>query len=190
MPQYPLIDIDQIVPVYCAAMLKGFADAEVLPYIDRNLPPYIRKTVYFGGESNGKFDPYLRVEDTWKVTKSGLSSGITTVFHDTTPLWEMHYQGWYKKAALPFLKEALRENFEKGLFFGGRGPRIYTNSSLKFQYVNYPGENNWKYFRSSEQICVIGGNHEVMGFHDCHGMLLYSPDGTLPELPSWHKSSV
>jgi len=55
-----------------------------------------------------------------------------------TPLWSMQYHGWCKvegkKKYIAFLKERLREAYEKKVFEGGRG--YFHNANKKLFYSN------------------------------------------------------
>lgn len=84
-----------------------------------------------------------RVTDTWITTPQGDGSGgMTIISYDGDPIWMMQYGGHYPESAIDFLKEALRKNYNEGVWFGGRGPHFYEKDG--WAYVNVcPG--GWKF---------------------------------------------
>ena len=120
------------------------------------------------------------VADTYYTNSYGRwSAGTTTIFYEGEAVWQMHYRGWYDRSAIPFLKEALRVNYEKHVFFGGRGPENYRNADNTLMYRNmsvYSTDfRNFSDFQGIEQVFKVvddrkGG--ELLGRHEYRGGLL------------------
>jgi hypothetical protein len=51
-------------------------------------------------------------------------------------LWTMRCVGWCSRDATQFLRRALKETFEIGVFIGGRGPKRFGNSVDCITYFN------------------------------------------------------
>lgn len=114
--------------------------------------------------------------DMWSKTEdSDRSSGMTNIWYRDKLVWEMQYGGHYPEEAIPFLKEVLRQAYESGNFYGGRGPRRHEDKSGIFLYTNEP----WKFwrfgdfarFKGHEEIHRRGPDgYELIGHHDYTGM--------------------
>jgi hypothetical protein len=156
-----MLDISQILPVFFAAMQDGYAN-------DGNA----RKStiVKFHGLTMVLFNSGdFQVQDSRLVVpNSSRSSGHTLILYKGEPVWEMSYQGWYDKTAIPFLKRALRETYDHCDFIGGRGPYLLLDASGK-TYTNDVELHDWRHFRGKESIDLYGQN---LGWHDYQGLLL------------------
>lgn len=121
---------------------------------------------------------------------SDFSSGTTTVFlkrlvteewrfgFDLVPVWWMSYGGRYKEESIYFLREALKENYKAGIFFGGRGPKefpegFFTDSrhgSLFYTNDVDRGYSEFEFFEGMEHVRKRDG--KLVGFHKYFGMAL------------------
>lgn len=62
------------------------------------------------------------------VVNGEYSGGGTAILVESIPAWLMHYNGWCKNddpVVLNVLKSALLENYRRGIFYGGRGPKVW-----------------------------------------------------------------
>ena len=82
----------------------------------------------------------------------------------------MQYHGQYELEAIPTLKKALAFNYEKNIFFGGRGPLTFIDGNLC--YSNFlDDEYLFGKFSGREQIVVLEWNEQI-GFHEYHGGII------------------
>ncbi|MBI2003669.1 MAG: hypothetical protein HYS78_01695 [Parcubacteria group bacterium] len=104
---------------------------------------------------------------------SDSSYGTTVIWVTERPFWVMHYGGWYKKEAIPFLKAALRQAYSQNQFVGGRGPNSYHEKGHPFWYRNHIENfaNSFARFHGFEDV-VNTENDEVLGEHRFFGGLL------------------
>ncbi len=72
----------------------------------------------------------------WTTPGSDRSGGVTLIYYNEIPIWEMHYTGYYEPEAIPTLKKAMLANFESGEFVGGRGPLEFIDGD--YLYENTP----------------------------------------------------
>lgn len=107
------------------------------------------------------------VRDTWFAGKRGHSSGMTTIFYDGHPVWNMAYQGQYSEEAISTLKAALAENYRGKIWLGGRGPATFSRDGFVYSNMTSP-DALFTGFRGSEQIASIRGG--VVGYHIFHGI--------------------
>ncbi|MEX2008131.1 MAG: DUF5680 domain-containing protein [Candidatus Spechtbacterales bacterium] len=115
-------------------------------------------------------DDRFRLIDRWCVGEDGRSAGDTTIWYDGTPVWVMHYGGWYDKKALPFLKKVLLLAYEERSFTGCRGPG-------RLDLGDYSYQNAWEgsgftSFKGEEKIERPG--LAQCGRHTYRGMALIS----------------
>lgn len=113
---------------------------------------------------------------------SDCSAGTTTIFYQNLPTWWMSYSGEYPADIIPFLKEAVGSNYQKGIFNLGRGPSEYRNGDLHYHCrSNNPGTNNtFDCFSGQEVVVRFEINKETglrtivkgLGFHRFIGMSL------------------
>ncbi|KKR29828.1 MAG: hypothetical protein UT61_C0021G0019 [Candidatus Woesebacteria bacterium GW2011_GWA1_39_8] len=121
-------------------------------------------------------DGKYKVVDRYCTTLSDRSGGTTTIFFRTSliwiAVWWMAYGGHYPESTIPFLKHALKENYEGRVFNGGRGPayfpfppcqeeRLYTNHFYG-DFTSFRGEESINSFKPNE----VGR----IGFHKYFGM--------------------
>lgn len=158
-------------------------------------------------ETNGEMYDYCRgviwLHDEYHTSGFGGGfEGSTNIFFlgdsgEWSPIWTMHYVGFTDEEASAFLKQALMENYSKGIFLGGRGPRGYVNRDNLFRYRNNcinghlydylrsdeygygdsPGES-FACFNGSEEICEIVPPEVRRGWCEYFGHLLV-PKGLL-----------
>ena len=119
--------------------------------------------------------PFKVVDFYFTNPNSIFSSGMTVIYYGRNPVWSMSYQGWYDKKDIPFLKEALLENYRNGVFVGGRGPERFEAEDGRL-YINQPQGKGLKEFSGKEQI--MGRTGEILGEHFYQGGLLieHEPD--------------
>ena len=104
-----------------------------------------------------------RVLDTWVVTPhSPYSGGTTIIYNGEIPMWMMQYVGWYDDCAISCLKAALKENYDKGCFLGGRGPEFFKYGD--FHYTNTVVLNTFHGHAVGEEK-IFGANNRRLGFH-------------------------
>lgn len=157
----------RILPVFFAAMQDGYAGNAKKSTITE-LPN--SKVITF---KQGRWT----VVDCYFVTPlSNFSFGTTIIYYDDVPVWMMHYWGEYPKEVIPFLKQALRANYEFGRFEGGRGPRMYSDPDnfKRLEYFNFPEHNdNPLNFKGREEIKKYGlPLNRIVGWHEYSGQLL------------------
>lgn len=119
-----------------------------------------------------------KVCDTYFTAEGSMhSSGMTIIWHKGQPVWTMYYQGWYEPEAIPLLKQALRANYERGVFLGGRGPKVFSQGSLKYQNTVNELRAVFHNFEGEEEVAYISGPNEpasatrVIGRHIYMGMM-------------------
>ena len=78
--------------------------------------------------------------------------GTTVIWIAETPIWVMHYGGWYDRRVISFLKQALMRNYNRNVFMGGRGPERLENDDNTLQYLNNVEQNDFGDFRGHEYI--------------------------------------
>lgn len=157
--------------VFFEAMLDGYAGGE---------NPKSTKTIWHDGYTtitfiNGDF----KVVDHYCTTRhSDKSAGTTTIFHSENciwvPVWWMSYGGHYPKAVIPLLKAAMRANYERGVFNGGRGPSSFPvpTGQEKVVYTNH-FYGDFASFNGEEFISSFKPNKVGrIGFHKYFGMSL------------------
>lgn len=91
------------------------------------------------------FDEY------YTLPGSNLSFGTTTICVAGRPVWTMHYNGWYEKWVIPFLKRALLKNYDNNIFLGGRGPERLEGEDHTLQYLNKVEQNDFDNFWGCER---------------------------------------
>ncbi|MDD4804070.1 MAG: DUF5680 domain-containing protein [Candidatus Pacebacteria bacterium] len=153
--------------IFFKALLAGYAGKS-----DKKDPRLTKTISMFGFEKTNtyRYGNFI-VVDRWTVSDhSNISSGTTVILFVEVPVWIMTYSGSYPKNVIPFLKEALSEQYKTGEFRGGRGP--YRWVSEKFLYRNNVHENevnNFSCFSGHEEI-VDQKTGKVLGFHEYSGM--------------------
>lgn len=105
---------------------------------------------------------------------NGKSFGQTTIWFQDQPVWGMQYHGSWDTSderVIPFLKLALRESYENGVFYGGRGPNALKDESGKLTYRNWPHpRHNLARFEGYEEI--YSERAKELFRHDYSGMAL------------------
>ncbi len=111
------------------------------------------------------------------------------------PVWALNYVGHHELEVLPFLKTALLDVYDRGLFIGGRGPVALTDVDGPFCYSNHaenghigevePSQGSHRgcdfaAFHGFEQIRNLGGKEEIRGRCQYHGGLLVPKDAIDP----------
>lgn len=121
-------------------------------------------------------DGKYKVVDRYCTTPlSDKSCGTTTIFFRTgliwSAVWWMSYGGHYPESVIPLLKAAMKANYERGVFNGGRGPSffpfpssqeevLYTNHFYG-DFTSFKGEE----FINSFKVDEVGR----VGFHNYFG---------------------
>lgn len=78
------------------------------------------------------------------------STGVTILYFENMPIWVMHYGGWYHDDAISTLRHALKWNYERNLFVGGRGPTSFSTTDKTYQnqvaesssFINFDGSES------------------------------------------------
>ncbi|RJR29994.1 hypothetical protein C4564_01315 [Candidatus Microgenomates bacterium] len=149
-----MITQEEVMQFFCRAMFAGFAGGNE-PTPDTTQPGS-------GWMYHQYYEGTLALRDQWLTGPgSDFSSGVTTIYEASVPVWCMAYQGWYKPSAIVMLKAALRQNYEQGIFLGGRGPWVFNRDALV--YYNNP-TGNLSDFSGMESIwnCTT---QEMLGKH-------------------------
>lgn len=159
--------IETIKKVFFSGMLKGYAGTCQKTEIP-GLPGsrFITSTYEIGGH-------VFVFTDMYYVTKlSDFSYGITAISYDGDPVWCMTYGGMYPKEVIPFLKDVLKDNYERGNFNGGRG-HYYCSNPEKYPNLVYQNERSHYFdkFSGHEEIRNVRGGY-LVGYHDYHGSLM------------------
>jgi len=105
------------------------------------------------------------------VPNSTKSAGTTTIWYKDVPVWVMNYGGSYEESAIKFLKSMLRMAYDSGIFCGGRGSRLGTDSLRDLVYFNRPRLNDFAKFDGMEQIFNTRTG-SCLGYHEYWGMSL------------------
>ncbi len=93
--------------------------------------------------------------DCYYPGSKGRSFGFIIISSDRVPpvpLWGMQYNSkWIADTRIiPFLKNALRENYEAGVFYGGRGRDFFAGDLLV--YRNFVAKNDFANCEGYEEI--------------------------------------
>ena len=120
--------------------------------------------------------------DEWRSSEAlgHYSSGETTVWFKECLVWHMQYNGWYEPRALHLLKSALRENYTKAIWHGGRGPETWSEVGVAQLYVNSPEKDSFSRFSGIEFIGAKEPDKDqtkVIGLHHYRGGFMF----TIPE---------
>lgn len=135
------------------AMLNGYASGSKP---EKNNPFPSWKTL---GYRKG----LLWLTDMWHTAlNSRHSSGVTTIYWSSNPVWVMHYGGWYSDEVIPTLKAALRQSYKSKDFIGGRGPLMFALDN--YIYRNMPSRSDFQSFEGYERISSVEIDAAV-GFH-------------------------
>ncbi len=160
------VSMAEVEKVWLDAMGSGYiSDRE-----PEQVPQYQNFTKRFVHEIRG-----FKVVDEWtSVSGEDFSFGRTMVWRDGFPLWVMQYYGYYKERAIPFLKEALTENYvRRRVFLAGRGPDFYQSRELDLNYSNAVHQGStFTAFTALESIQDRSngehlGHHRIMGGRMC-----------------------
>ncbi|MDD4761455.1 MAG: DUF5680 domain-containing protein [Candidatus Pacebacteria bacterium] len=115
-------------------------------------------------------DGDFRVVDRYCTTPdSDFSAGTTVIFFENKPVWWMAYAGSYPAEVIGFLKEILRENYENGIFNGGRGLGVKRGEN--FIYINEVKDCDFSLFNGME-IIIYSKTEKKLGFHRYFGSAL------------------
>lgn len=154
-------NITEIERVFFAAMQNGYASAT--------------KAITAPGMPGSKLIEFKQgiytVKDIWFVApNTPRSFGQTIIWANNIPVWQMQYMGEYPEEAIPFLRRALRSNYEVSRFYGGRGPKFYFANPNGFKYINVTDVSEFRYFLGNE---VIYKNDVYFGSHRYQGSVLF-----------------
>jgi hypothetical protein len=159
------VDILEIEAVFFKAMLVGYVNNESRPKEILELPGY--KCFEF-------VKNHFRVIDAYCVAKvSDVSFGFTTIWWKNIPVWNMNYGGQYCSTHIAVLKAALKKNYERSCFVGGRGPETFVSAKCpKILYCNTVQENScFMQFAGYECLRFACPSIKI-GFHNYFGGLL------------------
>ncbi len=116
-------------------------------------------------------DGRWKVVDTYVVNRESFdSSGMTVIAFEGAPIWVMHYGGFYKDEAIPFLKKCLAAAYKASLFNGGRGPQEMREGNLR--YSNLSSGGTFRLFEGKESIEDMRDEGPVLGVHWYRGGML------------------
>jgi len=152
--------LQRIKEVFFEAMMDGYAGGlkRSAKYVSHD--GY--KTIEFFSGIHGVVDRYC------VTPHSDFSAGTTTIFCLNAPVWWMTYSGCYLPSVIPFLKKALRQAYEKSDFFGGRGPRFFSDGELT--YSNFVEQSStFERFSGEEQI-INQHTGVLLGWHKYSGI--------------------
>lgn len=151
--------------MFFAAMLGGYASG-LKP--GKILQPV--NVLKHGHYHNYVSDLWMVIDEWFISDHSDFSWGSTTIFYGGNPIWAMQYFGRYSNEATNHLKAALRHQYQRRKFLGGRGPRQFDYGS--FQYANDVGEGStFEDFHGHEAILSTDLSLRG-GWHRYHGGLL------------------
>jgi hypothetical protein len=152
-----LVKLNEIKEFFFKAMLHGWVSGAKPQPVD-GLPRFVGYDF-----TDGKF----RLVDVYSKVPflSTASAGSTIIWLDDTPVWTMTYAGNYVKAAIPILKEVLRQTYQLRMFCGGRGRTI---ANADWAYMNDPFPNDFRSFAGTEKISIdkapgLLGTHQYSG---------------------------
>lgn len=128
-------------------MLRGWVNGGIEPRFVDGKSGF---KAYGHGSSN------LRLLDEF-CSNGVFSSGQTTIWHYTDPIWTMQYGGWHNREVLDFLMKVLGKQYEARIFTGGRGPESVLSESNS--YINTIREKGFGEFWGYEQVFVRGGKY-------------------------------
>ncbi len=160
--------LKQAEEVFFLAMLDGYAGDRKSS--TKTVNPDGRKTITFVHRRFKVIDEY------WTTPETDLSAGTTTILYQTestrfVPVWWMSYGGRYPKEVIPLLRQALKEEYQRKTFNGGRGPR-YMEFNKTIEYNNW-SKGDFQKFNGSECLRQYGcGSASEIGFHEFFGMSL------------------
>lgn len=161
-----MVTIEEVQRFFFRAQRHGWA-ADAASHLVPDMPGY--KEISFREGNFTMIDRYCVNSDSKK------SAGMKTIWFQDMPVWVMNYGGWYDKAVIPFLKDALCVAYAEETFFGGRGPLAFREGDdPQFQYLIYsnsPCKNDFREFRGSE--CIVAEDVQtLLGSHTYSGMSL------------------
>lgn len=142
------MDVERYKSFFFEAMNAGWANDQAR-FTTKEFDGWKEKTWVF---TSPKFDNFQLVDQYRTFSGSRVSEGRKSISYNGMPVWYMVYGGWYDKSVIPFLKLALRYNYEKSIFLGGRGPRRLEGEDDTLQYCNWNAENDFRNFNGYEQI--------------------------------------
>jgi hypothetical protein len=112
---------------------------------------------------------FVVIDSYWVTPNSDHSSGTTTILYKNNPIWWMSYGGCYPKDVIGFLKSALKSQYEKGSFRGGRGPIRHVGTQFTYRNMSKGIENSdFDHFSGREEI--LDKEENLLGFHEYFGM--------------------
>jgi len=158
------VDIKRVEEFFFKAMLRGWAGNG--KYIEIFGRAGYKRFVFSDGD-------FHLVDEYCVNAESKKSFGTTTIWFRNIPVWVMTYGGWYEKWAIDFVKKALLEAYQAGIFMGGRGPtKFYPGGELI--YVNHIGLNSFGDFSGLERVSGGRKQHpgEEGGYHQYWGVSL------------------
>lgn len=159
----------QVEGVFFEAMRCGYAAREPVGKSRWGEPDLV------GGKMYTHIRAPWRVEDRYVVGENGWSAGWTLILFEGQPVWQMSYDGYYENEAIPFLKAALRANYETSIFYGGRGPEVFTDPSWEnLVYINGAPVSAFDKFSGIEGVRRRAGDQLApLGFHRYSGGFLF-----------------
>lgn len=147
-----MVTQQDLIQFFCRAMLVGYAGGNE-PTPDTTEPG-------IGWKYHDYYEGKLALRDKWLARPgSDFSTGYTTIYLESVPVWYTSYSGWYRASAIAFLRAAMTQNYEQGVFLGGRGPDMFTQHPLAYrnssrgEFSDFHGiESVW----NIETQCLLG----------------------------------
>jgi len=118
-------------------------------------------------------DDWRFVDMYFKISNSLDSYGTTTGWFRGVPIFFMSYGGWYDEEVVPFLKQVLKISYEKGEFFGGRGPACYIDYEAGLVYENHQNRISAGSFDGWEEVRDLRSGKR-RGYHEYWGRFIYN----------------
>ncbi len=113
-------------------------------------------TVEFWYDSGGG---YRAVDKYCQTAGSDRREGSVTVSLDGVDVWALFYDSTYPPSVVPFVREALYQTCDQGIFYGGRGPKHYPghlygyrNTTLLVSFTGMYGGKEEVYLLSSNEV--------------------------------------
>ena len=156
-------DVGTIKEAFFHAMMNGYA-ADAPKSTIAGLPGSKAIVISYGEYT---------VTDFYHVAENSEKGFGTTMIQTRggQPVWCMHYEGWYEKKVVPFVKRALIRNYAIQTFTGGRGPFVYSEDDVLL-YTNTPNFSSFLHFQGREKVTLRGDEGTIFGWHEYHGMYL------------------
>lgn len=125
-------------------------------------------------------DGDFRLRDRWtrRLPGSNASAGSTSQWYRDVHIWMMFYGGWYDDEGSVLVKRALKQNYENGVFVGGRGPVRFINDSFVYENVVQEGLEDFTRFSGRDRVTDVA-TRTLHGYHEYSGLWLFQRNGDI-----------